>query len=155
MLLNKMELIFPISPLPKRLLLDEYDNSEFSEGICNAFLSKQWVSVTVDDWVNIACIEVVSSYMSPRAFHYYLPSLLLGVLEEGSYIDWGLKAVLPQNQSREPRSDWWKDYVACFNLKQRRFIQEYILSVLEFVQQGSEEEWLAQVALDTVWVVDS
>ena len=149
-LIDQLKNVFPIRTVPKSVLLDEEDNSEFSEDIRHHFISKSWDSVTLDDWINTAGIEVMPYYMTPKAFHYYLPSLLCATLENGEYIDWGLKAILPQNQAREPKGDWWSGFYNCINEEQRKVLREYLIYVSDNSVEYSEEKYLSEIGLK-IW----
>jgi hypothetical protein len=150
-LVNRFKSVYPTHPIPKRILTDERDNSEFSKEIRKRFTSKPWTSVTLDDWINTASIEVIASYMPPEAFQYYLPSIICSSLDNKDYIDWGLRAILPPNQRREAKGDWWIKYVSCFNSEKKKVLQEYIRYILERSSDESEEKHLATIALEKIW----
>lgn len=150
-LVKRIKVAFPVYPIPERVLLDELDNSEFSCEIRNRFVNKEWTLVTLDDWVSTASIGVIVYLMLPEAFHYYLPSLLCSTLDEEDYFGWGLNAVLPNNQKRKPKSDWWKKYISCFNEEQKVVIKKYASHCFEISAEHTEEKHLARIILENVW----
>lgn len=151
-LVTRLESVYPSHPIPKIVLTDDRDRSEFSNEIRKRFLSKPWTSVTLDDWINTASVEVIASYMLPESFHYYLPSLICSSLDNKDYADWGLRAILPPNQRREPKGDWWAKYVSCFNVEQKKVLQEYVRCISECYADESEEKYLATIALENIWI---
>lgn len=151
-LLDQAKKAFPLHPIPVKVLSDEKDLSEFSCEILNRFQGKSWDVLSLDDWINIGVIETIKNYTLPKSFHYYVPSILLLSLSSDNYIDWGLKAIVPDNQSRSPKGEWWLEYFACFSDDKKKFVQEYVLSVLEKISECSEEEYLAQIALEEIWL---
>jgi hypothetical protein len=107
--------------------------------------------LNIEDWINIGTIETIVYNFLPKAFHCYLPSILCLSIAEINYIDWGIKAILPHNQSREPKGDWWQEYYSYFTLSQKAFVEESLLGLLELVPNSSEKEYLAQIGLEKIW----
>lgn len=142
---------FPVHPIPTKVLLDELDNSEFSYEIRSRFVSKAWTLVTLDDWVSTASIGVIVNHMLPEAFHYYLPSILCASLNNKNYIERGLESILPNNQRRKPKSDWWKKYISCFNAEQKKMVRAYALHCFKISGENTEEKHLARIALEDIW----
>lgn len=130
---------FNVEPVP---LLVRVDDSEFSDDIQNNFHGKRWDEVTLMDWISTASIQVVRLYMSPQAFKYYLPSILISSANNISYLDWGLKALLPDNAKYLPKGVWWQSYYQLFENGQRQEICLYLAEISSFIVEGSENEYL-------------
>jgi len=150
-LIDRFRAVFPIHPVPKRVLLDERDETEFADEIRQHFVSKSWDLVTLDDWINTASVEVIAHFMTAQAFHYYLPSILSTSVGSADYIDWGLRAILPHNKSREPKGDWWASFFACFNAEQKKVLREYMAYVSDVSADYSEEKYLVDIGLKKIW----
>ena len=73
---------FDIYPLPAQILIevDQYD--EFSNGLLIALHNRTWNAVKLFEWRNIAQVSVVKKFVTPNAFQYFVPSLLLGSIRE-------------------------------------------------------------------------
>lgn len=143
---------FPLSMPPKNLFLEDIDeDSDIVLDIKNQFLNKLWKDIGLECWVNIGCPEVIMTCLNPSAFHYYVPSLMVSVLSNKNYLSWGLKSILPQNQKRTPKGDWWFEYFSYFSGKQKAFIKTFLLYVSGVVLPCSEEEFLVSCAKQ-IWL---
>ena len=144
---------FPMEPCP---LLSEVvaatsnGQVEIPRELLKRFRGKKWTEILLDDWINIAGIQAIRVYLSPSSFHYYLPSLLMSVLERPQYLDWGLEALLPQNKGRKPKGEWWHEYFACFTVEQRLAVRLFISYAKSQCGHCSEEEMLANCA-EEIW----
>ena len=96
---------FPTRPIPSQLFLDglEIKNWDIPGELQNRLLSHEWTRVSIEDWASIGPIASIKSYVTPMAFRYYLPSILLGSIENLTYWDLGLEALLPNNFKRVQR----------------------------------------------------
>jgi hypothetical protein len=68
-------------------------------------------------------------YLDPNAFRYYLPSLLVGALQETGYLDWALESILPAGRKRHTTGKWWTDFWRGFSEQQREAICAYLKGV--------------------------
>jgi hypothetical protein len=67
--------------------------------------------------------------LEPATFLYYLPSLLVGVLDDLDYLDWALEGILPFNKTHKPRGKWWATFSACVTDNQRATLQAFLMTV--------------------------
>lgn len=133
---------FPQTPVPERL----FQNSDLSAG-CHEFVidlesrfqGKQWSAVRLDDWINTASPAVLRNVMTPEAYHYYVPSLMAGTLDDTNYIDCAQEALLPCNKHRIPKGKWWFDYFSLFSKEQRTTIILYAKHLEKILAKDSAE----------------
>ena len=144
---------FNIYPLPEQILIevDQYD--EFSNGLLIALHNRPWNAVKLFEWRNIAQVSVVKKFVTPNAFQYFVPSLLLGSIREPEFLNYGLEAILPNNQKRIEKGDWWFDFRARFSNGQVRVVQEFLFASMYVCSVGSEEAAMIDTAL-TIWGVE-
>jgi hypothetical protein len=55
---------------------------------------REWTEIKMTDWKMIGHINISREHLDPATFLYYLPSLLLGVIEEPGYLYWALEAIM-------------------------------------------------------------
>jgi hypothetical protein len=92
---------FPPQPMPARFFWkeDRHDNSyEFRRDLLEWLAERQWTEIKMRDWAMIGHIGMTRELLEPATFLYYLPSLLLGVTEDPSYLDWALEAIIPSGR---------------------------------------------------------
>lgn len=142
---------FPDSPIPDELVRQGVDGGDIEEGILNHLSSKKWTAINITDWSQMEDVEVVAYYLTPKAFHYYVPSVLIGSLEDRNYLDWGVRAVLPHNQQRKPKGEWWNEFYHLFNGEQRGVVREFLSEVGQVSSKDSQSKYLAELGLNTVW----
>lgn len=142
--------VFPCEPVPKRVLAVEEDDSEFALEILSRFSGKPWSVLALEDWINVAGMETIASYMALEAFRYYVPSILLESARDTNYLDWGLKALLPMSLGGAVNTSVWECYQSGFNVRQREQLHEYLLAVQQVAQPLSEEVFLVQRGLE-IW----
>ncbi len=68
-------------------------------------------------------------YLWPNAFAYYVPSILIATLPEPAFFDLALEAILPSNQQRHPRGDWWLSFGEAFSEPQRQAIRGFAVEL--------------------------
>ncbi|MDZ4338025.1 MAG: hypothetical protein U1A62_30570 [Pseudomonas sp.] len=141
--------VFPCKPVPTSVLADEGDGSEFAFEIVSRFSGKPWSDVVLEDWINIAGMDTIASYMALEAFRYYVPSILLEGAHNPNYLDWALKAILPMSLGGAVNTFHWQAYQAGFNVRQRVLLHDYLLAVQQVAQPLSEEIFLVQRGLET------
>ena len=45
--------------------------------------------------------------LEPTTFLYYLPAMLLSAIDDATYLNWTLEAIIPSGRDRRPKSKWW------------------------------------------------
>jgi hypothetical protein len=120
---------FPVKPMPDRFFWSSTEGTEkgdIPEELWNRIGNRQWTEVTLLDWRMTGAQPCNSrTYLEPRTFLYYLPSLLVGSLPDPEFIDWALEAMLPNNQNRIPRGKWWNEFAHAVSLNQRKALSAY------------------------------
>jgi hypothetical protein len=82
------------------------------------------------DWTMTgAHASTARSYFDADAFRYYLPSLLVGGLNDLGYIDWPLECVLPAGRKRRTTGKWWQAFWAGFTDEQKDAVRRYLIGV--------------------------
>lgn len=141
---------FPDSPIPNKLFRHVH-GGEFEGDILKHLSSKKWTAVDINDWIYTAGVEIIADCLTPKAFHYYVPSILIESLKYSDYLDWGVRAVLPHNQKRKPKGKWWNEFYSLFNDEQREIIREYLSHVIQISPEYSESKYLAEIGLNSIW----
>lgn len=72
---------FPAEDVPQALFSGTYERNDITDDIMARFFGKKWTDVVLSDWIYCADVEVVSYYMASEAFKYYIPSLLVSVID--------------------------------------------------------------------------
>jgi hypothetical protein len=90
---------FQSNPIPFQIFSTpgKFDGDMAGE-LRNRFSGREWRLVTLDDWRNVACVGVIMNRLTPAAFHYYVPSILAGVLDNPDSVDWALEALISFNK---------------------------------------------------------
>jgi|GEM_PF-5640597 len=147
------EKVFPAALVPSHIFGDNQGSTEFHEEITNRFLGKVWRDVSLNDWLCTANVITIRYYMTPKAFHYYLPSLLFYVVDEkDNYLDWALDALLPVNAKRIAKGDWWFSYVEEFSREQSLFISSYLRYFDSITSDDDGNKNLLRVAINNFWL---
>jgi hypothetical protein len=129
--------VFRVQPVTSILFTDGFQSCEFAESLRKSFSGKCWKEISLDDWINVADIETIAQVMTPESFFYYLPSILIHAFLHADYNDWGVRALLPHNQDRIEKGDWWKRFVQLFSREQKVLVCGY-LSALEKVSHEDD-----------------
>lgn len=142
-------------PIPTILFLDENMSQDDIPGELRArFLGKPWKEVSLDDWRNVASVKVIMNFMTANAFHYYVPSLLVGVLDNLDFVDLGLDALVPNNARRVQKGKWWFDYLSLFSMEQRAVVLGYLgyidENALDYVLDENVLEVARQIWLEAI-----
>jgi hypothetical protein len=118
---------FPSEPLPVRSfwLHGERTAGDIPEGLEKRMMMRPWDAVTMADWTMIAHPDSVKAFLHPTAYRYYLPSLLIGALNDIGHIDWALEAILPTGWRRRATGKWWQDFVTSLSPPQRAALAAY------------------------------
>lgn len=146
-----IEKAFPKFPIPSDLLIFKDDPCEFSIELITILHGKPWTAVDIDDWRTTVGISLVKNYLTPLAFHYYLPSVLIGSIDKPSFLSYGLEALLPNNQKHIPKGEWWVEFRNCFNSNQKKIINKFLLLAMDLCTEHSEDEALIDAAM-YIWI---
>lgn len=143
--------VFPTLPLPFPFFQDGIivngkiiANPEFPNELLKYVSNRKWTDVALDDWRYMGCpIDTVKEYVTPSTFRYYLPSILLNTVNDPSWMELGLLALLPNNQKRIPRGNWWKEYIEGFNKDQKDAVLLYLNFMEKIAATGSiNQSWI-------------
>jgi hypothetical protein len=126
---------------------------DIPEGLAKRIEGRSWVEVTMLDWTMTgaqACIT--RAYIDPNAFRYYLPSLLLGGLNDFGYIDWPLECLLPAGPKRRTSGQWWRDFWTGFSEEQKEAVRTYLIGVQSMLRDSSHLSELHFIAeAQVIW----
>jgi len=141
---------FAIIPIPSGHRRDDgVANYEVDEDV-QKFNGRRWTEISLDHWIRSISPSAIRRATNSAFFKYYLPSLLVGALQDSDYSYLALDALLPDNPKYEPRPDW-KEYRMSFASQQ----VEAVISFLELVKESSSPEsvdWhAADAGLGGLW----
>jgi len=143
---------FPADPVPSDLFSKPSYADDFTDDIRKCCFGRRWVDVSIHDWSMTGMhLSTIISCMSPEAFIYYLPSILLGSIKDASYLDWGIEAVLPANQKHIPRGSWWYEFFGGTTSAQKKAICAFLRLAIALAQPSSAELSLAGHGLEAIW----
>jgi hypothetical protein len=113
---------------------------------------RRWIDVTMRDWTMVGPACIAKCYLHPDAFRYYLPSLLVGVLDDPGYLDWALECLLPARRKRRTDRADWTDFWDGLSGEQRDTICSYLKGVRSMLRDsvGPVEQQLFD-ELDAIW----
>lgn len=122
---------FPAGPMPSKYWLDGVELlSDASQELANRIAHRPWVDVTMLDWTMTGTHAATArNYFDADAFRYYLPSLLVGGLNDLRFIDWPLECLLPRGRKRRTAGKWWQTFLAGFSVEQKDAIRRYLIVV--------------------------
>lgn len=140
---------FPKIPIPKEILQSAwtFSDDDISESVRIELHLKSWDEVLLNNWLCTANISSLMYFLTPQAFHYYLPSLLTGVIDDLGYFDWGVNALLPYDKNHVRKSTWWTEYESLFSTSQRQVIMSFLGYVEKESGEMNESKYLAQTAI--------
>jgi hypothetical protein len=141
-----INLAFQHSKLPSELILKKIGNTEFEEEINKRLVGKNWHDVNLEDWISIASLPTLMECMTPQGVHYFLPSLLLGVIDEPNYYSWGVDALRPHNKYQTEKSEWWTTYKQLFSEEQIIAVRNFLLYVIEKADDYDDSKYSAESA---------
>lgn len=141
---------FAIIPIPSGHRRDDgIANYEVDDDV-QKFNGRMWTEISLDHWIRSISPSAIRRATNSGFFKYYLPSLLVGVLQDSDYSYLALDALLPDNPKYEPRADW-KEYRMSFAAEQA----EAVVSFLELIKESSSPEsaeWhAANAGLGGLW----
>jgi hypothetical protein len=129
---------FPIAPVPERFWVDDNQPSvgDIPEELAKRIAHRPRGDVTMLDWTMTgAHASTARRYIDPNAFRYYLPSLLIGGLNDLRYIDWPLECLLPAGRKRRTTGRWWHEFWAGFAEEQRDVVRAYLISIQSMLRE--------------------
>jgi hypothetical protein len=127
-ILRQIAASFPATPVPVErdwFSGEHAADYEFVPALRLHILGRPWPVVALDDWRMVGSPGVVRSYLTPEAYLYYLPSLLIGALSEPGFADCALEAILPFNHLRVRRGKWWAKFESAVTTGQRTALLAY------------------------------
>jgi hypothetical protein len=114
---------FPAEPLPEQFFWAESRESlegDIPKELQKRIAHRRWTQIRIIDWAMVGTPpSIARTYLEPPTFLYYLPSLLVGVLDEANYFEFGIEAIIPHNKTHTPRGKWWFSFSACVSEDQR------------------------------------
>ncbi|MFN5995135.1 MAG: hypothetical protein ACK45Y_13700 [Betaproteobacteria bacterium] len=143
---------FPLRPIPYTVFVYPAEYDDIAESLWQKFSGKQWDAITLMDWRMVESIEVAKRYFSPEGFAYFVPSILLGSLEDSLFLSYGLEAIIPSNQKRTAKGDWWNLYRKLFSNVQADAIHAFLFEAMSLCSSGSEEEAMVDCAV-SIWSI--
>jgi hypothetical protein len=120
---------FPIEPLPAQFWFEGKvpPDDEFTQELRNRLPGRRWTDVALMDWRLIGVPVWVSRlYLEPKAFRYYLPSIIVGVCTEMAFLEIALESIIPGNQKKIPRGRWWAEFSLSFSSDQRKALTTFL-----------------------------
>jgi hypothetical protein len=155
MLRDRIKEVFPTNPLPVEFFRSDADltQPDIPSELQQRLQGKRWTEVTSHDWQMVgAPIGSIVTYITPTAFKYYLPSLLLSSVDKPELVaDMAVEALLPANNLHRPRGVWWKEFYGSFDEQQKTVVREYLDYVAGIAPEGSSQQMLARVGLEEIW----
>lgn len=128
-------------PIPR---LDYLKNSEIGAEVRKRFEGKHWRDVTLEDWINVASVNVIAGVLKLEHFLFYAPSISVGSIDSPDYVDWGVLAWLPKNSGFKVNSASWVDFLA-------KFGQQNLLDVIDYfnkVKSSNDNEIYGSSRID-------
>lgn len=130
---------FPLLPLPGRLPEGFYSSDLTDHFI--VFKDQIWKDVDINN-INLFSGFTNTKYLLPEQYYfYYLPSILVSVLEDTDFMDVACEALLP-NTSDFKINQKWKIFISYLNLKQIKvliiFFEKLIASTISSEKMKAE-----------------
>lgn len=147
---------FPVEPLPTRFFSSQGGKSldfEIPQELSNRIAGRPWTEVTLMDWRMTGTSPVVARrYLEPAAFMYYVPSIIVGGLQQIEFIDFALEGISPDNKHHEPRGEWWFEFSEIASPRQRAALSAFLSHVrLRFWDKiGPANQYLLECA-ENIW----
>lgn len=119
---------FPEQPIPTTFFgVERPQQDDIWLELGSRIQGRVWTSLSLLDWrMTGAGPSVCRGYMAPKAFAYYVPSLLVGALSEPDLRDMAFEAVLPDNRWRRPQGEWWMSFATTFTVPQRAAVRAFL-----------------------------
>jgi hypothetical protein len=135
---GRIQAAFPVEPMPRRYWIDGIEPlGDIPQELANRIAYRPWVDVTMLDWTMTgAHASTARSYLDADAFRYYLPSLLVGGLNDFGHIDWPLECLLPAGRKRRTAGKWWQEFWTGFSEEQKDTVQAYLIGVRSMLRES-------------------
>jgi hypothetical protein len=136
---------FPPQPMPARFFWkeDRHDDSyEFRRDLLEWLAERQWTEVKMRNRAKMGHIGIIRELLESATFLYYLPSLLLGVTEDPSYLDDALEAIIPLGRDRRPKSKLWGELLETISPDQASTIRAFLAHVRSDLLQSNKEPFV-------------
>ncbi|MGO4416059.1 hypothetical protein AB4Z27_24120 [Cupriavidus sp. KB_39] len=141
---------FAIAPIPPGHRRDDgIANYEVDDDV-QKFFGRMWTEISLDHWIRSISPSAIRRASNNDFFKYYLPSLLVAVLQDGDYLHLALDALLPDNPNYEPRSEW-KAFRTSFSVEQTEAVVAFLELIKESSPPGSSEWFGADAGLSGLW----
>jgi hypothetical protein len=124
---------FPVEPLPTQFFSTEGKESldcDIPQELRNRISGRPWTEVTLMAWTMTGSSPVVARrYLEPATFMYYVPSIVVGVLQEMDFIELALEGIIPDNKNHVPRGNWWFEFSGNASPRQRAALATFLLHI--------------------------
>lgn len=122
---------FPAQPVPSTCWLDGVELlRDIPQELASRIAHRPWTDVTMLDWTMTgAHASTARNYFDADAFRYYLPSLLVGGLNDLRFIDWPLECLVPAGRKRRTTGEWWQAFMTGFSAEQQDLVRRYLRGV--------------------------
>ncbi|MCI4679029.1 hypothetical protein K9U39_17785 [Rhodoblastus acidophilus] len=138
---------FPDAPIPSDFFGALRRNDDIEDDIAEQFQTRKWTEISEHHWRMTGIrVGTVMTCMTPSAYIYYLPSLLISALRSNNFDD-AVEGLIPPNQRREPRGIWWRQFIGALNLNQRSAIRLFLAYAVDAEQDGTAAKLNAEKAL--------
>ena len=119
---------FPEHPVPTTFFgVERPQQDDIWLELASRIQGRVWTSLSLLDWrMTGVSPGTVQGYLVPKALAYYVPSFLIGAILEPDFRDLAFGAILPNNQWRRPRGEWWMSFAAAFTDPQRVAIRTFL-----------------------------
>jgi hypothetical protein len=131
--------VFPVAPMPERFWVGGVEPMEMDipQELASRIANRPWNEVTMMAWrMTGAHATIARGYIDADAFRYYLPSLLVGGLDDLGYIDWALESLLPVGRKCRTSGEWWRKYWIGFSGEQKDAVQAYLIVVQSLLRDS-------------------
>jgi len=132
---------FPTEPLPRTFWVTGADQhaGDIPDELARRLAHRPWTHVTMDDWAMVgARPSLAKQYLHPDAFRYYVPSLLVGALQDSGYLDWALECLLPAGRQRRIGRLEWAQFHDGFSAAQRHAIRVYLEGLRSMLKESAD-----------------
>ena len=124
---------FPASPLPQRFLRARGELSPRSDTaleLSRRLQGREWPEISINDWAMVGTPPCIARrYLEPEAFLYYVPSLLIGVYQCPEYLNFAVEGIIPDNQARRPRGEWWMEFSLNVSEAQKMAFAAFLMDI--------------------------
>ena len=132
-LLVLVKTAFPTEPLPTRFFSTESEGRldlDIPQELKNRIAGRPWTQVTLMDWRMTGTSPVVARrYIEPATFMYYVPSIVVGAVQQIEFIELALEGITPDNKNHVPRGKWWSEFSATASSARRVALSAFLSRV--------------------------